>query len=113
MEIQECLSRLVEAIKACPELKEYNEARAELKKDPEKERRVQEYRKMNYRLQNSEDEVDLFTEADRLADEFRDVYHDSVMQDYLKAEAALCKVVQQIDAEVIGCLDFEPLAEDD
>ncbi len=113
MDIKECLDRLVEAVKECPQLERYNEARAELKKYPDKEKRVQEYRKKNYELQNAGDEIDLFSETDRLADSFFDVYQDPVMQDYLKAETALCKVVQMIDSAVIGCLDFEGLPDDE
>ncbi len=113
MEMQECLDRLIEAVKACPELAEYNEARAKLKEYPDKMKRLQEFRKKNYNIQNSDEEVDLFTEADRLADSFRDVYQDSIMQTYLKAEAGLCKVVQWINASIISCLDFEPLDDEE
>ncbi len=109
MEMQECLDRLIAMVKACPELTEYKRAREKLKEYPDKVKRVQEFRKKNYRLHNSEEEVDLFTEADRIADEFRDVYQDPIMQDYLQAEAGICKVVQWIDAAVISSIDFEPL----
>ncbi len=109
MEMQECLDRLIDAVKESPELTAYNEARAKLKEYPEKLARLQEFRQKNYCLQNSEEEVDLFTEADRLADSFRDVYQDPIMQQYLKAEAGLCKIVQWINTSVVSCLDFEPL----
>ncbi len=113
MEIKECLSSLIEAVSETPELAAYNEARAKLKEYPEKMKRLQEYRKKNYRLQNSDEEIDLFTETDRMADAFRDVYQDPVMQNYLKAEAGLCKIVQWINASVISSLDFEPLSDDE
>ncbi len=109
MEMEECLNRLLEKVKTCPELEAYNVARDRLKEYPEKYKRVQEYRKANYRIQNTDEAIDLFTEADRLADTFRDVYKDPVMQDYLKAEAGLCKVIQWISASVVACIDFEPL----
>ncbi len=112
MDLTESLSRLVEAVKDCPELKKYDEARRELKQYPEKEKRVQEYRRKIYLLQNTDDDTDLFTETDRMGDEFRDVYQDPVMQDYLHAEAALCKIVQTINAAVIGCLGFEEIPDD-
>ncbi len=113
MEMQECLDRLIAMVKACPEHVEYDRALEKLKEYPDKLERVQEFRKKNYRLHNSDEEVDLFTEADRVADEFRDVYKDPIMQDYLKAEAGICKVVQRINAAVISSIDFEPLDSSD
>ncbi len=110
MDVNECLDQLIEALKLCPELERYNEARRELKKYPDREQRLNDFRKKNFQLQNAAGEIDLFTEMDRLADEYRDVYQDEVMQNYLKAEAALCRVVQTINGAVIESLDFEPIS---
>ncbi len=112
MELQEALDQLIGSLKQCPELKTYHEACEELKKYPEKEARVQEYRQANYRVQNAGEEIDLFSEMDRLGEDYQDVFQDPVMQSYLKAEAGLCKVVQRIDASVVGALDFYPLSDD-
>ncbi len=112
MELKESLDQLIVSLRQCPELKTYREALDELKKYPEKEARVQEYRQANYRLQNAGGEIDLFSEMDRLGETYQDVFQDSVMQGYLKAEAGLCKVIQTIDAEVVDALDFHPLADD-
>ncbi len=112
MDLKESLDQLIENLKQCPELQTYREAREELKKYPEKETRVQEYRQANYRVQNAGDEIDLFSEMDRLGETYQDVFQDPVMQNYLKAEAGLCKIVQTIDAAVVEALDFQPLSQD-
>lgn len=44
----------------------YQKIREEVHHYPEKEHRLHEFRRKNYFLQNSKDQIDLFTEADRL-----------------------------------------------
>ena len=47
----------------------YQKIREEVHHYPEKEHRLHEFRRKNYFLQNSKDQIDLFTEADRLEQE--------------------------------------------
>ena len=63
---------------------------------------------MNF-LQNSKDQIDLFTEADRLEQEYADVYKDPLLGEYLVAEVAVCRIIQQINKELLGCLNFEAI----
>ena len=63
----------------------------------------------NYFLQNSREQLDLFTEEDRLEQEYADVYKDPLLGEYLAAEVAVCRIIQQVNKELIGCLDFEAI----
>ena len=49
----------------------YQKIREEVHHYPEKEHRLHEFRRKNYFLQNSKDQIDLFTEADRLEQEYK------------------------------------------
>ena len=75
----------------------YQKIREEVHHYPEKEHRLHEFRRKNYFLQNSKDQIDLFTEADPLLGE------------YLAAEVAVCRIIQQINKELLGCLNFEAI----
>ena len=66
-------------------------------------------RRKNYFLQNSREQLDLFTEEDRLEQEYADVYKDPLLREYLAAEVAVCRIIQQVNKELIGCLDFEAI----
>ena len=83
--------------------------RAEVHNYPEKEYRLHEFRRKNYFLQNSREQLDLFTEEDRLEQEYVDVYKDPLLGEYLTAEVAVCRIIQQVSKELIGCLDFEAI----
>ena len=57
----------------------------------------------------AEEQLDLFTEEDRLEQEYADVYKDPLLREYLAAEVAVCRIIQQVNKELIGCLDFEAI----
>ncbi|WP_177975371.1 YlbF family regulator [uncultured Eubacterium sp.] len=87
----------------------YQKIREEVHHYPEKEHRLHEFRRKNYFLQNSKDQIDLFTEAGRLEQEYADVYKDPLLGEYLAAEVTVCRIIQQINKELLGCLNFEAI----
>ena len=107
IEVRKSLDALKAALQECDAFKRYQTARVEIRKYPEKERRLHELRKKNYILQNSKEQIDLFVEAERLEQEYADVYKDPMLSEYLEAEVAVCRIVQQVTHELIDCLDFE------
>ena len=64
-------------------------------------------RKKNYLLQNSQGTVDLYEETDRMENEYREFRKNPMVSEYLAAENALCKIVQQINWTLIEGLEFE------
>lgn len=46
---------------------------------------------------------------DRLEQEYAGVYKDPLLREYLAAEVAVCRIIQQVNKELIGCLDFEAI----
>lgn len=100
------LSNLVQAIKNSDVYIRYHKAKEELHKDPELERRVHEFRKKTFQIQNS-GSVNLFDEADRLEQETVEFQKIPVVGEYLTAELALCRVVQRASWRLIDALDFE------
>ena len=80
-----------------------------MRKKLKKEGTGNDGRRKNYFLQNSREQLDLFTEEDRLEQEYADVYEDPLLGEYLAAEVAVCRIIQQVNKELIGCLDFEAI----
>lgn len=106
-EVRKCLDDLIRVLENCEYFKRYKAACAEVHEYPEKEKRLREFRKKNYLLQNSKEQIDLFVELERLEQEYADVYKDPLLMKFLSAEVAVCKIVQQVNREMINCLDFE------
>lgn len=69
--------------------------------------RSQNFSKKNYLLQNSQGTVDLYEETDRMENEYREFRKNPMQSEYLAAENALCKIVQQINWTLIEGLEFE------
>ena len=58
---------------------------------------------------SSEEKIIFCRTADRLEQEYADVYKDPLLREYLAAEVAVCRIIQQVNKELIGCLDFEAI----
>lgn len=97
---------LIVAIRQSDEYKRYQEAREKLHEDPDLERAVHEFRKRNYQIQNSGN-VDLFNEVDHLDWENSQMIKNPVAEEYMAAEMAYCRVVQEINWRLIKGMDFE------
>ncbi|MCD7981804.1 MAG: YlbF family regulator [Clostridiales bacterium] len=110
-ETKNSIDRMVEEMKDCAEFRRYRDIGSKIQAYPEKKKRLFEFRKKNYQLQNSEEQIDLFSESDRLMKEYQDVYDDPMLREFLEAEVAACRLVQRLNFELAQCLEFEELSE--
>lgn len=103
--LDETVSALIAAILKCEEYLAY---RAELDKVlqvPELKPQIDEFRRRNYQLQSSTD-ID-FDKLDRFEKEYEDFRSDPLVSDFLAAELAFCKRMQEIESRVTAELDFQ------
>lgn len=103
--IEECLKNLIEAVQQSNEYKRYHDADNKLSEYPELEEAVHEFCRKNYEIQNSRD-VDIFAQTDELYSEITRMRKNPVVEEYLTAELALCRVVQNVNWKLIEGLDF-------
>ena len=102
------LSRQLNAcIKDSDVYRNYQYCKDKLRQKPDKLQQLMEFRKKNYLLQNSQGTVDLYEETDRMENEYREFRKNPMVSEYLAAENALCKIVQQINWTLIEGLEFE------
>ena len=106
-DVNEAIDDLMEAVRGSDAFVRYQAIREKVHGFPELERKITEFRKKNYELQNSRGEVDLYEETDRMEQEYREFRKNPMVQEYLSAENSLCKMVQQINWTLIQGLDFE------
>ena len=105
-QIDEKLTDLIEAIRGSSEFYRYQEAKNRLHENPELEKTVHDFRKKNYHIQNSGN-VNLFEEVDKLERENASIRSNSIVEEYMTAEIAFCRVIQNINWTLIDGLDFE------
>ena len=105
-QIDAALEELVHAIQDSEEYRRYQQAKEALHREPELERRVNEFRKKNYQIQNSGG-INLFDEVDRLERENSQLRRNPVAEEFYAAELAFCRVYQKISWSLTDQLNFE------
>lgn len=111
-QINDALDGLMAALKASEEYIRYQTIKERVHNMPELEQEIHDFRKENYLPQNSQGTVDLYEATDRMEQEYREFRKNPIVAEYLAAETALCRVVQQINWTLIEELDFEVGFED-
>lgn len=106
-QVQAVTRELISAVRQSDEYVRYQKAKQEIFRYPLLKARADEFRKRNYEMQNTRGDIDIFEEADKLQEEYAEVTENPVVREYLTAENAFCRVIQQINWQLIESLDFE------
>ncbi len=107
-QINDALASFVTAVKETSDYKNYAMQRDKIKAQPQLKAQIDEYRRRNYELQNSDDSGEQFLEKlERLEAEYAKLCENPLAEDFLQAELALCRLVQQINLQVVDALEFE------
>jgi len=107
-EVYEALDDLIDAITESDEYIQYHRMKKALNEDIELKVKVDEFRRKNFELQNSQmepgrlmEEIDKF---ERENEEFRTI---PLVHDFLSSELAFVKMMQTIYSELIENIDFD------
>ena len=106
-QIEDAMDGLMTAIRNSEEFIRYQAIKEKVHGFPKLESQITEFRKKNYLLQNSQGTVDLYEETDRMENEYREFRKNPMASEYLAAENALCKIVQQINEGLEFEVGFE------
>lgn len=93
--VTERLNALTDAMRNTIDYQSYLKLEAELDKDKDLKKRVDEFRLRNFSLQKEEN-VDLFDAVDGIDREFVELRKNPVVEEYLEAELSVCKMVQRV-----------------
>lgn len=86
--------------------KNYQEQLFLIRQNPEKYQRVNEFRRKNYELQQS-DGRDMDERIEALAEELERFREDPVVDDFFRAELAFCRMMQEVNLRVTEAIDFD------
>ncbi len=106
-QMEEAAERFVGAIKNTETYKNYFEQLERIKKTPELFDRVNEFRQRNFEIQNTTQVNELFDKMGAFEKEYEKFRENPVVDDFLKAELAFCRMMQEINVFVTEELDFE------
>lgn len=106
-EMREAIKQFADKIMASDTYMEYLYQREKIKKRPALYDKVNEYRRRNFELQNETDEEDLFDRMEAFEREYEKFREDPLVDDFLNAELAFCRLMQEIDLLLAQAIDFE------
>ena len=106
-EIKECIDELLVAVRGSEEYQDFVKYRDLLKENPELMNRVNTFRGNNFRLQNEANRDELFRGTEQLNRESRELRRDPLVNAFLDAELALCKLMQKICKTLTEGIDLD------
>jgi cell fate (sporulation/competence/biofilm development) regulator YlbF (YheA/YmcA/DUF963 family) len=104
-DIDSSIEQLVAAILESDVYKEYDEIRNQVNQFPELKKKINEFRRRNYDLQqNGNSDFDKIDAFEREYSQFRE---NPLVSDYLAAELSFCRMMQDINLKITNELNFE------
>ena len=97
----------VQELKKSKTFQRYKDKYNALKKDEELLNKTKEYQKKRYELQRNSNADELYDKSDSLEREYAFLYENPVSRDYLYAEVAVCRMVQEICLKITQVVDIE------
>lgn len=103
--MEDAVQGFISAIKDSEEYRDYTREKEKVKQFPELKEQIDEYRRRNYEMQNSDDTV--FENIEEFEREYADLWEKPLAADFLAAELAFCRMMQEVNLRVTESLDFE------
>lgn len=105
-EVRHRLDELVRAIRASEEYRIFEAAKSRLDAEPEKRKKTDEFRRRNFEFQNSDQSMSAKAQA-AMSREREALRGDALIDDYLKAELILCRLLRQISLTIMETVDLD------
>ncbi len=103
--MEQSLQAYIEKLLKSKEYQKYVEQRERVKQYPDLKKQIDEFRRRNFEMQNSEDLV--FEKIEFFEKEYEDFRDNPLVADFLEAELAFCRMMQRHYGEVMRAIDFE------
>ncbi len=104
-ELDQAVSDYITAIKNTDTYRNYVRERDKVKQYPELKAQIDDFRKRNYELQSSADTD--FHKIDRFERDYEDFRENPLVDDFLAAELAFCRMMQKANMQVTAAIEFE------
>ena len=103
--VDEAVEELRNAILQCDVYRDYCRSLEKVKQYPELKEQIDDYRMQNYELQQSPDYA--FDKMEQFQRQYQSFRENSLVSDFLAAELAFCRMVQDIENRLVEGIDFE------
>ena len=107
VELENRTDALAQAIRESEEYQRYTAIRDKVAKMPELRSQINAFRSHNFYIQNSPEILDMYEELDRMSREYQEFRKDPVVDEYLRCELSVCRMIQRIAMTLIGSVDLD------
>ena len=105
--MRDALEHLITQIKTSEEYTRYSKEKERVKQQPWLKSRLDEFRRINFELQNTIDGEEQFDKMQDFELEYEEFQRDPLVAAFLEAENDLCRMIQKIDAIILDAIDIE------
>lgn len=106
-EIIEAARAFADQIMTSDTYRQYYYQREKIKKQPELYEKVNEFRQRNFDLQNETDSDDMLDRMEAFEREYEKFRENPLVDDFLQAELAFCRMMQEVYVLLADEVDFE------
>lgn len=107
-QIKQAVAEFIAAIRDTNVYKDYIRVKEKVNEQPELKAQIDVFRLRNYELQNmAEDDEELFDKLEQFEQEYAKFRENVLVNEFLAAELAFCRLMQDINVEITEALDFE------
>lgn len=103
--MEQALQAYIDGILNSPEYKAYALQKERVKKYPVLKQQIDEYRAGNFEMQTGKDLI--FERMEAFEKEYQDFRENPLVNDFLAAELAFCRMIQSNNERIANALDFE------
>lgn len=103
--VDEALKQLIEAILNSETYTRFNLQLNRVKQVPGLKERIDDFRRRNYEFQNGNDYD--FAKLDQFVKEYEDFREDPLVSDFLAADLAFCRLIQEINIKITAAINYE------
>ena len=82
------------------------------KTNSDRNQQLMEFRKKNYEIQNNEMLDNPYDEVNNLFIEYDSIVHDTIVNDFIRAEQKLVRMMKMVYEQIADDLDFDIIDED-
>lgn len=105
--MKEAVQDFITAIKSTEEYLLYKREKERVGRQPEIKQQIDEYRRRNFEMQTLTEDDELFDKMEQFEAEYADFMEIPIVNDFLDAELAFCRMMQEVNVGVTGALDFD------
>jgi len=105
--VKKDVEHFISVLKNTEEYLDYRQKSAKVEEDENLKNKLQEYRIMNYNLQQELDPEAIRQRTQDLERMYDELEHNPVAADFLDAEMTFCRMMQEVNLAIYASMDIE------